>query len=84
MPRVYPKDDGLWLKEGEYGQSVTGGWFARPPGCSMGDLSGHEVVEHEDGTITVTPSILIQDDDGKGGLKELWHGYLTRGEFKSV
>lgn len=36
-----------------------------------------QVEEHEDGTITVTPSIDDRDP------KNLWHGWLTRGEFVS-
>jgi hypothetical protein len=43
----------------------------------MGDLSGHEVTEHEDGTISVSPSILIND-----GRSE-WHGYLRRGVWET-
>jgi hypothetical protein len=76
--RVYPKEDGrLLLSEGEYGRDVSGAWLARPPGNHMGDLSGHEVTEHEDGTISVSPSILIND-----GRSE-WHGYLRRGVWET-
>ena len=61
--RVYPNDQNeLWLKPGDYGKHPRNGqWNARPPSeyVSMGSLEGHEVVEHEDGTITVSPSILI-------------------------
>ena len=72
--RIYPKEDGtISFKEGEYGKDNRGVWRARPPGGHLGDLSGHEVEEHEDGTITVSPSILI--DDGR----TQWHGYLRRG-----
>lgn len=76
--RAYPRDDGqLLLAEGEYGRDCCGIWRARPPGNHMGDLSGHEVTEHEDGTITVSPSILIND-----GRSE-WHGYLRRGVWET-
>lgn len=39
-------------------------------------LVTHSIVEHEDGTITVSPSILVT-----GG--EEWHGYLERGIWRS-
>lgn len=63
--------------EGDYGKTVTGKWMARPPGSHLGDLSNHEVAEHEDGTITVAPSILV--DDGR----TQWHGYLVRGVWRA-
>jgi len=38
----------------------------------------HTVTEHEDGTITVSPSILIYPHhDGPG-----WHGFLERGVWR--
>lgn len=75
--RVYPNAVGaLLLAEGEYGQSVDGTWYCRPPGNHTGSLAGHEVTEHEDKTITVSPSILIDDGRSK------WHGYLERGVWR--
>lgn len=54
------------------------GWYAKAPKGSMGNLNNHEIVEHEDGTITVSPSILITDHrPGKS-----WHGYLERGVWR--
>lgn len=53
-------------------------WMCKSPNGHAGNLSRHEVVEHEDGTITVTPSILISD--GKGTT--FWHGYLTAGVWR--
>lgn len=76
----------LWykLQPGEYMKSLAqGGWMCcSPPNASCpegahGNLTRHDVVEHEDGTITVTPSILITG----GGS---WHGYLTRGVWSEV
>lgn len=49
-------------------------------GFALGDLSKHTVIEHEDGTITVSPSILITC--GQDG--EQWHGYLERGIWREV
>jgi hypothetical protein len=39
------------------------------------NLSGHEVTKHDDGTITVSPSILVTD----GAAGHSWHGFLERG-----
>jgi hypothetical protein len=75
--RVYPDQEGfLSLAEGEYGQDKNGNWFARPPGGLTGNLAGHKVEEHADGTITVMPSIKIKHPS------KTWHGYLERGEWK--
>lgn len=77
--RVYGKPPHR-LQPGEYGRWVDDGdgdWYA----CCSGDhdlvanLSAHQVVEHEDGTITVSPSILCSD--GNGGHS--WHGFLKQG-----
>lgn len=54
--RVYPDADShLRLAPGDYGQDADGTWRARAPRLSSGDLSAHDVTEHEDGTITVSP-----------------------------
>jgi hypothetical protein len=46
----------------------------------MGNLSAHTVTEHEDGTITVHPSIKISTSmDGGVTWKELYHGWLVKG-----
>ena len=76
------------LKSGEYGKDVNGLWYCVPPGRdpfsfmgTLGDGSGvkcHTVIEHEDGTITVTPSILISSHEGS------WHGYLKRGVWEEI
>lgn len=77
--RKQPNEEGhLLLQEGEYGKGTDGVWYGRPPGNHMGSLERHEVTEHEDGTITVAPSILI--DDGRSQ----WHGYLERGVWRAV
>ena len=74
--RVHDTD---WFRPGEYGRHPQdGSWHACTPNGHLGNLSAHEVVEHEDGTITVSPSILVSDDRG-----ELWHGYLERGAWRS-
>jgi len=55
------------------------GWFIYFPGAGAGILSLHTVTEHEDGTITVAPSILLG-----GHNYESVHGYLERGSWRNV
>lgn len=78
--RDLPEDE-YNLEPGEYGKSPDG-WFCRPPGeqHGVGGINKHTITEHDDGTITVSPSILFYDNDGNPG----WHGYLTRGMWEEV
>lgn len=92
--RVMPNSDG-WLdqnemaKPGSYGHATNdrvkdtrvGWWEVTAPDGSMGSLDPavHTITEHEDGTITVTPSLDFSKRKPGG-----WHGYLTRGVFRSV
>ena len=65
---------------GDYGKHPSdGGWYANAPGAGLGDLRNHSVLEHLDGTITVTPSILITDNRGLH-----WHGFLEKGVWRRV
>jgi len=84
--RIYPVGGMLQeMKPGDYCiDKRDGHWKAMTPNGHFGDLSDHEVTEHEDGTITVSPSILVSFGkevevvDGETG-KPLWHGYLKKG-----
>lgn len=68
----------LILSPGDYGR-VDGVWYAKPPGfVGVANLSKHEVIEHENGTITVKPSILCECGDQK------WHGFLEEGKWRKV
>lgn len=72
------------LEPGQYGKVPWADgsfhWMCRPPWKhSGGDLSEHRVTEHEDGTITVAPSIRIQCGPG---FSWRWHGYLERGVWR--
>jgi hypothetical protein len=59
---------------------TLGYWMAFCPRCGIANLINHTVVEHEDGTITVSPSILVRySNEG-----ESWHGYLERGIWREV
>jgi hypothetical protein len=65
---------------GDYGKGSDGIWRARAPDVdsSMGSLEDHTITEHEDGTITVSPSLLLEPTATLKG----WHGYLERGIWK--
>ena len=63
------------LESGDPGAMEDGVWYIRDPRGVIGALRTHTVTEHDDGTITVSPSIL--DPDG-------WHGYLERGVWREV
>lgn len=65
------------LPEDEDGLAGKVTWYVCDPNGVVGRLVDHIVTEHEDGTITVSPSILDAAPDG-------WHGYLERGEWRSV
>lgn len=84
--RKYPNSEGkLWLGPGDYGQNPEDGkWYARPPGedSHMCCLDGHMVTEHNDGTISVTPSVLITMEEGDS--EYMWHGWLVYGTWREI
>ena len=43
-----------------------------------------DITENEDGTVTASPSIALQEGDGQGGFRNVWHGYLEGGKWRSV
>jgi hypothetical protein len=51
-------------------------WYICDPAGRIGGLYKHTVTEHDDGTISVDPSI----DDPPDG----WHGYLKRGVWRQA
>lgn len=71
--------DGL-LQPGEYAIGPDGAWYGMTPNDHLASLAKHDVTEHEDGTITVSPSIKVSEPAGA----ELWHGYLERGVWRLV
>lgn len=91
--RVMPDADGRLrdLLPGEYGHatlsreyikedSPCNWWVICAPNGASCSLSPkiHQLVENPDGTLTVTPSILINFAEPH------WHGYLVNGEFKDA
>lgn len=69
---------GMWasvVPAGSYWKSNDGGWAGLTPNGLIANLRAHKVQEHDDGTISVEPSIAV--NNGEGGKS--WHGYLTKG-----
>jgi hypothetical protein len=71
--------NGLLPDAGEYGKNSSGEWFGMTPNGHLANLSAHAVIEHEDGTITVHPSISVKTPAGV----ELWHGFLRGGVWEA-
>jgi hypothetical protein len=66
------------LQPGEYAKHpVNGDWYGCTPNDHLAGLAKHQVTEHEDCTITASPSIKVSDHTG-----EVWHGYLERGVWR--
>jgi hypothetical protein len=85
--RIYPNSDGTFkLERGDY-IFVHDRWFARVPDermndMDLSDLSLHTITEHEDGTITVSPSIKHTGNNEGWTKKIVWHGFLERGVWR--
>lgn len=86
LTRVYPDETGkVSFPPDSYGLQ-DGIWYVRLPGCHLGSLQNHTVVEHEDGTITVSPSVLHRDfkrlEDERVVDIEV-HGFIERGVWRA-
>jgi hypothetical protein len=74
-----PDGAGLRFSPGDYGR-ISATWFCSTPNGHMGNLENHAVTEHEDGTITVAPSILVMGTKDE----QLWNGFLERGVWREA
>jgi hypothetical protein len=78
-----------WSSEwqpGDYAKRDDRYWLVNTPNSELAliDSQRWKVTEHEDGTVTMSPSILISAiSPTKGTRVELWHGFLERGIFRS-
>jgi hypothetical protein len=52
-------------------------WLIYLPRCGVGRISDHVIQEHQDNTISVTPSIVMTGHDN--GEPTQRHGFLTKG-----
>lgn len=66
------------LEAGEY-CNYQGIWYGVPPGTDLlAAFTQHNVTEHDDGRISVNPSILVKDHQSR------WHGYLHLGAWRML
>ena len=73
------------LQPGDYAKIADVGWYCMTPDGHVGNLRNHTIEEHADGTITVTPSILISRlRTNATEPEELWHGFLEKGIWRKV
>jgi hypothetical protein len=83
------------VQPGDYWFDPSAGWYAACPALPDEDgiitclalLTRHTVIEHGDGTITVSPSILVSPPPGRPeewAKRHTWHGWLERGEWRSA
>jgi hypothetical protein len=69
------------MEPGDYGHWSHGAewtWFACTPTGLLANLRAHAISEHEDGSITVSPSIMVNR-----GQPDEWHGFLERGVWRT-
>lgn len=65
---------------GDYGYDpFVKSWYAMSPNGHLANLGAHTVTEHEDGSITVSPSILINH----GENNPVYHGFLENGVWRA-
>ena len=81
--RVHPNSDDLFpydgIQPGDYFVwAMNGKWYGMTPNNLLCGLGNHKVTEHENGTITVSPSILV--NNGTSG--KTWHGFLENGVWR--
>ena len=67
---------------GAYGTRNGVDWYCTTPNGLFGNISKHAIMEHDDGTITVAPSILITS--GLDHRQPSWHGWLERGVWREA
>ena len=79
--RVYLERDQMHkLEPGDYARASDGMFWMKTPNGIVGRLNPaiHSITEHEDGTITVSPSILCKMNiEGR-----TWHGWLEKGIWR--
>jgi hypothetical protein len=77
---------GLRLADGQPAEIPAAGsywlhgttWYAITPNGMLASLANHTVEVHDDGTISVSPSIRCRSP-----LRE-WHGFLERGTWRDA
>ena len=85
--RIYPDVAGVVRLQapGDYGfVPAQGYWYVWIPRGLRPTRIKHNVVENDDATITVSPSILWDSSCDPNHPESWWHGYLERGVWREV
>lgn len=80
--RIYTDIDWPEAQPGDYWKPKDrpeGEWWFRDPFGTCGRVTLHSVEEHEDGTITVRPSIAPPSNTPQTAIQNYFHGWLTKG-----
>ena len=56
------------------------GWYFYMPVCGVCSIAKHSITEHDDGTITASPSILVTTKNFEEEFQV--HGYLEKGKWR--
>lgn len=68
------------LTAGQYAKHPhEGHFYAMTPNGLLANLKNHTVTEHDDGTITVQPLILVE-----APRRTQWHGFLEAGIWREA
>lgn len=71
------------IPNGAYWIDWQGRWSVKTPNGRIGALDDHTVEQHSDGTITVSPSILVEERPLADRTLPGFHGYLEHGVWRS-
>ena len=86
--RIDYSGDGIPANGAYWRDTRDGNWYGMTPNGHLVGFAKHEVAEHADGTVTVSPSIdALAAWDAPGehrprGERRLWHGFLERGVWR--
>lgn len=73
------------MQPGDYMKISTGEFIIKSPNGIVASIRNHKIIEHDDGTITASPSILLTGytyPDRPGEVN--WHGFLEKGVWREV
>lgn len=82
FPALQPGDYMLAKRATPYEAALLLYW---PPGAELGPWRAHpdkKITEHDDGTLSVTPSILCVYAKLEPGRPGSWHGFLDKGIWR--
>lgn len=99
--RIYPNEKGeIILRAGDYIKAPKAGyWVVKTPNGIVASIMNHKVIEHDDGTITVSPSVVTESVEYKDQFMMIreeriigsdyvydvhWHGYLEKGVWREA